>query len=48
MPNAAALCRWHFAERRQKIDLLYSNSSLDGATLSAAYKNPFSITAEGV
>lgn len=35
-------------ERRELVDLLYSNCLLDGATLCATYNNPFSIIAEGV
>ena len=34
-------------EKRKLVDLLYSNSTLDGATLSATYKKPFSFIAEG-
>ena len=34
-------------EKRELVDLLYWNCSLDGLTLSAAYKKPFSILAEG-
>ena len=34
-------------EKRELVDLLYWNCTLDGATLSAAYKKPFSIIAEG-
>ncbi|MFH1373306.1 MAG: zinc ribbon domain-containing protein [bacterium] len=34
-------------EKRELVDLLYWNCSLAGATLSAAYKKPFSIIAEG-
>ncbi|MCB2229881.1 recombinase family protein [bacterium] len=34
-------------EKRELVELIYSNCTLDGATLSAAYKKPFSIIAEG-
>ncbi len=34
-------------EKRELVDLVYWNCALDGATLSAAYKKPFSILAEG-
>lgn len=34
-------------EKRELVDMLYWNCTLDGATLSAAYKKPFSILAEG-
>ncbi len=34
-------------EKRELVDFLYWNCTLDGATLRAAYKKPFSILAEG-
>ena len=34
-------------EKRKLVDLLYWNCALDGANLSATYKKPFSIIAEG-
>ncbi len=34
-------------EKRELVDTLYWNCTLDGATLSATYKKPFSILAEG-
>jgi len=34
-------------EKRQIVDLLYSNCTLDGATLSATYRKPFNYIAEG-
>ncbi len=34
-------------EKRKLIDLVYSNSCLDGVSLSATYKKPFSFIAEG-
>ena len=34
-------------QKRELVDLLYWNCTLDGATLSAAYRKPFSILAEG-
>jgi len=34
-------------EKRELVDFLYWNCTLDGANLSAAYKKPFSILAEG-
>ena len=34
-------------EERKLVDLLYSNSTLDGANLCATYNKPFSFIAEG-
>jgi len=34
-------------EKRKLVDLLYSNCQLDGASLSATYRKPFSFIAEG-
>ena len=34
-------------EKRKLVDLLYSNCQLDGASLSATYRKPFSLIAEG-